>query len=165
MNNIDYFYLNNLVLNIETSTKFNIHIKTEKIRIESDGYVYFCNNDQKICCADGPILYMLDDWIAYLKFVMNSAPVPNNELYHIGIICYNNILSETKGNNFKYCFMSNAECCVYLYKKDSDHYCIEITDGDPFREHPTPFHLIYRAELDTKILIEWLSILQIYAQH
>lgn len=165
MLNKQYCYLNDIILKIDSSAEFNIHIKTEEdIRIESDGYVYFCNEGEKICCDDGPILYRLGDWIAYLKFVMHSTPVREDKLYRMGITDYENILSEIQDNNFEYCFMSSAEKCVYLYKKDADHYCIEITDGDPFREHPTPFHLLYHTELDAVILTEWLSILQFYAQ-
>lgn len=161
--NEEYRYLNEIALHIDADTKFQVRIKTwnEYIRLESDGYVFFCKDGERICCEEEPILYRVRDWISYLKYILTAEPVPEEKWYRMGEYNYENVLADIiSDENYRYCFMG---CPVYLYPKYPDRYCIEITEGDPFLEPPTPFRVLYRTEVDTAKLTEWIKILQPYA--
>lgn len=166
--NEEYRYLNAIALEIDSTAKFQVRIKTwnEYIRLESDGYVFFCKDGEKICCEEEPILYRVRDWIAYLKFILTAEPVPKEKRDQIGKCDYENVLADILSDeDYRYCFMSAPDRNVYLYPKDADHYCIEITEGDPRLEPPTPFRVLYRTEVNTARLTEWIEILQPYAPY
>ena len=124
--NEEYGYLNEIALHIDADTKFQVRIKTwnETIRLESDGYVFFCRDGERILCEEEPILYRVRDWIAYLKYILTAPPVPEENWGRIGECDYENVLADdTTGERFGYCLMGYGHRTVYLYPKDSDRFC------------------------------------------
>ena len=166
--NDEYRYLNEITLRIDDSAKFQVHVKTwnEPIRLESDGYVFFCKVGKKILCEEEPILYRVRDWIAYLKFILTAPPVPKEKWGRIGECDYEAVLADdTTDKRFGYCLMGYGHRTVYLYPKDSDRFCIEITEGTAFADPPIPIRVLYYTEVDRTKLIEWIEILTPYAPH
>lgn len=164
--NEEYRYLNPIALEIAPDTAFRVQIKTwnEIIRLESDGYVFLCRGGEKHLCEEEPILYRIPDWIAFLETVLNADPLPREKWGKVGETDYANcLLDEIPDNAFPFVFMGKGNGNVYLYPKDGGRFGIEITEGTPFLEEPTPYRLLWETEVDRTMLEEWIETLKPYA--